>query len=85
MRSPPLSRADVQSSPSKVTAAFALSGAEIDTSCRCTLPIVVILFNNGSVYRGDEVNESSSDPPPTVLTRGESSQQHLVHAKKETL
>jgi oxalyl-CoA decarboxylase len=30
----------------------------------------VIVFNNNGVYRGDEVNHSSSDPAPTVFTPG---------------
>lgn len=46
----------------------AVTGLCVATSC-----LVVIPFNNGSGYRGDEVNEYSSDPPPTVLARGGSS------------
>ena len=47
--------------------AFGFSGMEIETICRYHLPIVVIVFNNGGVYRGDEVNAHSEDPAPTAL------------------
>ncbi|RVW10495.1 oxalyl-CoA decarboxylase [Prescottella agglutinans] len=47
--------------------AFGFSGMEIETICRYRLPVVVLVFNNGGVYRGDEVNAHSADPAPTVL------------------
>ncbi|MGA7576923.1 MAG: oxalyl-CoA decarboxylase [Desulfobaccales bacterium] len=47
--------------------AFGFSGMEIETICRYHLPITVIVFNNGGIYRGDDINEASSDPAPTVL------------------
>jgi len=47
--------------------AFGFSGMEIETICRYHLPITVIVFNNGGIYRGDDINEVSSDPAPTVL------------------
>jgi oxalyl-CoA decarboxylase len=47
--------------------AFGFSGMEIETICRYGLPITVIVMNNGGVYRGDEVNLTSSDPAPTEL------------------
>jgi oxalyl-CoA decarboxylase len=50
--------------------AFGFSGMEIETMCRYGLPIVVIVFNNNGVYRGDDVNPFSSDPAPTVFTPG---------------
>jgi oxalyl-CoA decarboxylase len=50
--------------------AFGFSGMEIETMCRYGLPIVVIVFNNNGVYRGDEVNRYSNDPAPTVFTSG---------------
>jgi oxalyl-CoA decarboxylase len=49
--------------------AFGFSGMEIETICRYQLPIVTIVFNNGGVYKGDEVNSHSADPAPTVLLR----------------
>ena len=36
--------------------AFGFSGMEIETICRYQLPIVVVVFNNGGVYRGDDIN-----------------------------
>ncbi|HTT76659.1 MAG TPA: oxalyl-CoA decarboxylase [Candidatus Binataceae bacterium] len=48
--------------------AFGFSGMEIETVCRYRLPIVVIVFNNGGIYRGDDVNRGGgADPAPTVL------------------
>jgi oxalyl-CoA decarboxylase len=50
--------------------AFGFSGMEIETICRYRLPITVIVLNNGGVYRGDDVNATSSDPSPTTLAPG---------------
>ena len=48
--------------------AFGFSGMEIETICRYSLPVVTIVFNNGGIYRGDDVNRSGgTDPAPTVL------------------
>ena len=48
--------------------AFGFSGMEIETICRYSLPVVTIIFNNGGIYRGDDVNISGgADPAPTVL------------------
>src|SRR2546428_2137701 len=50
--------------------AFGFSGMEIETICRYHLPIVVVVFNNGGIYRGDDVNRSGgADPAPTVLMK----------------
>jgi oxalyl-CoA decarboxylase len=50
--------------------AFGFSGMEIETICRYHLPIVVVVFNNGGIYRGDDVNRSGgTDPSPTVLMK----------------
>jgi oxalyl-CoA decarboxylase len=47
--------------------AFGFSGMELETICRYRLPIVVVIFNNGGVYRGDGTNTVSTDPSPTTL------------------
>src|ERR1700742_1416688 len=47
--------------------AFGFSGMELETICRYQLPIVVVVFNNGGVYKGDDVNTASTDPSPTTL------------------
>jgi oxalyl-CoA decarboxylase len=50
--------------------AFGFSGMEIETICRYHLPIVTVVFNNGGIYRGDDVNRSRGvDPAPTVLMK----------------
>jgi oxalyl-CoA decarboxylase len=50
--------------------AFGFSGMEIETICRYRLPIVTVVFNNGGIYRGDDVNHSGgTDPAPTVLLK----------------
>ncbi len=51
--------------------AFGFSGMEIETICRYRLPVVVLVFNNGGIYRGDDVNRGGgADPGPTTLTPG---------------
>ena len=47
--------------------AFGFSGMEMETICRYNLPITVVLFNNGGIYRGDGTNPASTDPSPTTL------------------
>jgi len=42
--------------------AFGFSGMEIETICRYDLPVCIVVFNNGGIYRGTDVNEQSSDP-----------------------
>jgi oxalyl-CoA decarboxylase len=50
--------------------AFGFSGMEIETICRYHLPVVIVIFNNGGIYRGDDVNRSGgADPAPTVLMK----------------
>ncbi|MGE0218916.1 MAG: oxalyl-CoA decarboxylase [Mycolicibacterium sp.] len=48
--------------------AFGFSGMEFETVCRYRLPVTVVVFNNGGVYRGDDVNPVSAEPAPTALT-----------------
>lgn len=45
--------------------AFGFSGMELETICRFNLKIIVIIFNNGGIYKGDAINTYSSDPDPT--------------------
>ncbi|MCW2649538.1 MAG: putative oxalyl-CoA decarboxylase [Mycobacterium sp.] len=47
--------------------AFGFSGMELETICRYKLPIVVVILNNGGVYKGDGLNTVSADPSPTTL------------------
>jgi oxalyl-CoA decarboxylase len=50
--------------------AFGFSGMEIETICRYHLPIVIVVFNNGGIYRGDDVNRNGgADPAPTALMK----------------
>src|SRR5438876_3954581 len=57
--------------------AFGFSGMEVETICRYQLPIVTVVFNNGGIYRGDDVNRSGgADPAPTAL---------MQHARYEKL
>ncbi|WP_340119583.1 oxalyl-CoA decarboxylase [Pelagibius sp. 7325] len=50
--------------------AFGFSGMEIETICRYNLPICVVVFNNGGIYRGTDVNPSgSSDVATTVFVK----------------
>ena len=60
--------------------AFGFSGMEIETICRYHLPVVVVVFNNGGIYRGDDVNRSGgADPAPTVLM-GQAHYEKLIEA-----
>ena len=60
--------------------AFGFSGMEIETICRYHLPIVTVVFNNGGIYRGDDVNRNGdSDPAPTVLMK-EARYEKLIEA-----
>jgi thiamine pyrophosphate-dependent acetolactate synthase large subunit-like protein len=50
--------------------AFGFSGMEIETICRYHLPVVIVVFNNGGIYRGNDINRGGgSDPAPTVLMK----------------
>ena len=51
--------------------AFGFSGMEVETICRYTLPVCVVVFNNNGVYRGTDVNGSGgADVAPTVFVKG---------------
>ncbi len=48
--------------------AFGFSGMEIETICRYKLPVTIIIFNNGGIYKGSDPNLSGgTDPSPTTL------------------
>ena len=60
--------------------AFGFSGMEMETLCRYRLPIVIVVFNNGGIYRGDDINRSGgTDPSPTVLMK-EARYEKLIEA-----
>jgi oxalyl-CoA decarboxylase len=51
--------------------AFGFSGMEVETICRYDLPVCVVIFNNGGIYRGTDVNSAGgSDPATTVFVKG---------------
>ncbi len=51
--------------------AFGFSGMEIETICRYNLPVCVVVFNNGGIYRGSDVNPSGGeDVATTVFVKG---------------
>ena len=51
--------------------AFGFSGMEVETICRYNLPVCVVVFNNGGIYRGTDVNPSGgADEATTVFVRG---------------
>lgn len=39
--------------------AFGFSGMEIETICRYNLPVTIVIFNNGGIYRGDGVDSAA--------------------------
>jgi len=49
--------------------AFGFSGMEVETICRYQLPVCVVIFNNGGIYRGTDVNTVGADPATTVFVK----------------
>ncbi len=48
--------------------AFGFDGMEVETICRYKLPVCVMVFNNGGIYRGDFPNlGDNGDPSPLTL------------------
>ena len=47
--------------------AFGFSGMEVETICRYKLPVCIVIFNNGGIYRGTEEDAESGDPATTVF------------------
>jgi oxalyl-CoA decarboxylase len=50
--------------------AFGFCGMEVETICRYNLPVCVVVFNNGGIYRGTDVNAGGADPATTVFVKG---------------
>jgi oxalyl-CoA decarboxylase len=50
--------------------AFGFCGMEVETICRYDLPVCIVVFNNGGIYRGTDVNADGSDPATTVFVKG---------------
>ena len=51
--------------------AFGFSGMEIETICRYNLPVCIVVFNNGGIYRGTDVNPTGgADVATTVFVEG---------------
>lgn len=50
--------------------AFGFSGMEIETICRYNLPVCVVVFNNGGIYRGTDINPAGEDVATTVFVKG---------------
>lgn len=49
--------------------AFGFSGMEVETICRYNLPVCIVIFNNGGIYRGTDVNPGGTDPATTVFVK----------------
>src|SRR3954462_2999306 len=49
---------------------FGFSGMEVETICRYSLPICIVVFNNDGIYRGTDVNKAGADRAPTVFVKG---------------
>src|ERR671939_1297166 len=50
--------------------AFGFSGMEVETICRYHLPVCVVVFNNGGIYRGTGVNPGGgADVATTVFVK----------------
>ena len=47
--------------------AFGFSGMEIETICRYRLPVCVVVFNNGGIYRGMDANSTSGTDVATTV------------------
>src|SRR5579883_2432765 len=51
--------------------AFGFCGMEVETICRYNLPVCIVVFNNGGIYRGTDVNRGGGpDPATTVFVKG---------------
>jgi oxalyl-CoA decarboxylase len=49
--------------------AFGFSGMEVETLCRYTLPVCIVIMNNNGVYKGTDKDPTGRDPAPTVFVK----------------
>ena len=47
--------------------AFGFSGMEVETICRYNLPICIVVFNNGGIYRGSDINPGENSEVATTV------------------
>src|SRR5881394_3824756 len=50
--------------------AFGFSGMEVETLCRYSLPVCIVVMNNNGVYKGTDKDPTGRDPAPTVFVKG---------------
>lgn len=60
--------------------AFGFSGMEIETVCRYNLPVCVVVFNNGGIYRGTDVNPSGGEDVATTVFTKDSRYDQMIEA-----
>ena len=60
--------------------AFGFSAMEIETICRYKLPVCVVVFNNGGIYRGVDVNPTEGEDVATTVFVKESRYDKLIEA-----
>jgi oxalyl-CoA decarboxylase len=46
--------------------AFGFCGMEVETICRYSLPVCIVVFNNNGIYRGTDVNPTGGPDPATT-------------------
>src|SRR5262249_2017263 len=47
--------------------AFGFSGMEVETICRYSLPVCIVVFNNNGIYRGTDANPTGAPDPATTV------------------
>ena len=60
--------------------AFGFSAMEIETICRYKLPVCVVVFNNGGIYRGVDVNTTEGEDVATTVFVKDSRYDKLIEA-----
>ena len=51
-------------------AAFGFSGMEIEVICRYHMPVIILILNNGGIYKGDAETLYKGDPAPARFIEG---------------